>query len=581
MLGILALAAGLLASYLFVCVLFHRITLEKFIAYLSTNFFLLTILLGYVYKLFQFSLSSLTFLTGYSIFAAVFWIIKRHLCYLEFSKYDFLTIGVLIGAVTFYLYPSLPYLSPACYVGDCSTHMQLMAYIYDKQSFMYDIDYGFVPFRIYPFGIHIVVGMVSVFLNIHPIITVSIIISFVSALSMLVVYGVSRELSANKWMPILAVTFVSLSIYPISAISELGFYGQILGNLFLLVFLWATKDYINENSAQFLMLLGALFFATVFTFTPYLSIVLGATILIFFIERPSGSINYRHLLVFLGVAAGLLWKYFLVDIPAVSSRTSAVTGLANIHSFLETSGNFLKQDGLVTYRDTRLMYLTLPILTILSVLTVIWAKQYRFILFFLGAIIFQISVGYLLYLYLGIAAYWYLKIYYLLVYPMAIASAIFVDAILYRMSWKKYHAVPVLLLCAVMIGTAILFPSLLNTKTSHLASDTIRDTSWAWVAKYNRNGNVPELILISDWIKANLPEHSRVYYAGPYHCLWLYALTRHKILQDGARVQVEAIPANDTLFRTENVVIYKTSILKDKEVSKCYSYSLDYHFPDA
>ena len=259
---LLALAALLMVlynSYRIIRYSLPEIQLEKLFLF-SIGLYLTQIsLFGFILQLLGLNLSVINFLILSLLTAALTHrlTLGSNPARVIYDKTRVILIGgSLLIAFLFYLWPSLPSLISACTFGfDCTLHIEQSATIYSLEHAVPPI----LEWRWYPVGYHTNVAFLAHALEpdqpayanlIYPF------TAFVSAMMVSILCGMLYDRLKKSLYVVLLLIAMLFTVYPYNALSGFGFWANIFGMYFILLFVWVLSDFVaNPDNAKMLVVL--------------------------------------------------------------------------------------------------------------------------------------------------------------------------------------------------------------------------------------------------------------------------------------------------------------------------------------
>jgi hypothetical protein len=252
---------GLLCSCLTAFLLYRSVHVEKLMLVILGIFFSYVSIIGFFLNFFRTEIRMVYFVSCFFLLSVVlgfFWE-KRKFKRPEvrFDLRRLVTVALIfLVSFSFYLYPSLPNLTSPCTPGfDCSHHMEYSAAIYEKKQVVAPVD----AWEYYPFGLHVNAALLSKsFTSKGPSETNFFypFMSLITALTVVMSCGILLDRKINKIYVLLLAALLMLSVYPASSLIGYGFWAQVFGTYFIILFFWVLDDYQRKTEHNIIFLLS-------------------------------------------------------------------------------------------------------------------------------------------------------------------------------------------------------------------------------------------------------------------------------------------------------------------------------------
>ncbi len=471
--AILTLFFGFLSAYMFSTLFFRKIRIEKLVILTIGVFFSFITLFGFLMKFFGMEIRLLYFLLVFVILSMILYYWRRRTGFktprVEVDKNRILIfIVIFLVSFCFYIYPALPTMSSACTPGfDCTYHMEYAQSIYEQKRPITPI----VQWSYYPYGLHTNIALLSECLTTSKPGYTNVIYPFMTLVTALIITMTclllwDRKINKIYTFPLLAMLL--LSVYPASALIGYGFWPQLFGIFFTILFFLVLNDYMKEPRWKMVILLGLLSIASFLSY----HMITSAITIIGFVIAILVSRHWKHLLLFLLVfilvfSANTLdnyLSYLSSDVEiymdtysnTYSSYESVILTLEERHSlnlksfqaFVLIHQRQLEQGGeIVFFNLARLGF----IIILLAIIAVVFTKRYD------ASIILLISVSLEMFFFYwkmnvgGVSSYYFSKIPYILIYPLILSAIIGVERIVREVGnfWKKASFVVIVALLII------------------------------------------------------------------------------------------------------------------------------------
>jgi len=408
--GVLYLFLGFSASYFVFSDVIRKPTALKLLSIVPAVFLVLVTVLSSLFGFVGLSLTPKLFML---FFAAI--IIIQYLRGVRPKKLGFNRGDTLAGLLVFSVcliantLPALPSLTPLSLAADSANHYLLVEYIASNERIP-SLERGITEYLIAnraPFGFHAFVAVLSNGFNVSPYYIIYPILILVTALTVLALYLLARELGFAKRIALAAGFYATNSLYLSTALSWSGYWNQVFGSYLFVVFLTLLLYYLRAPTKSVLYL-SALFSGSICVVF-YLWSVFPPMVFAFVLLslRIPWDDRVKSYLVF-GVIAVVSASTVLIRIlPEVYGYTTGISGGVMNTGFATKVGLFnlgflcLAIPGLyVSARDRRNK--------LINIFTV--SAAVALILFYMGFSLFGFqSMGYSFY-----------KVFYLLVFAAAI-----------------------------------------------------------------------------------------------------------------------------------------------------------------
>ncbi len=595
----IGLILGLALSYKIVTASWRQISIEKLLAVTFGLYISLETVIGFGLDHFglPLSYSGAVFAAILSMFFLAGWKMTGT------SVLDIRGLGlsvlVLLIAFLIYLYPSLPYLSPSCFAGDCETHYVYVQYIYDMDSLEHGVNYGYSDLRIYPFGFHLNAALLARAFGVPPIIMMQPFLALIIALTILSSYGITKSVIGNNRIALLTPAFLLLSVYPASLLG-IGFWAQALGIFLAVLFVLVLVDYSKSLDRGRLLILMILQAAMMFTYNVVSAVTL-ATFLIVALARNPLRVKAGHVLLFLAFTGGFMVQY-MADMGYDVCGVERGDVVKAVIAAFEYQSKWLFTDGMTIRGDLNSLGFHLVLLGFAGALATVKAFLRRknrtggvpFVFFLVS--FGQFAAAYaLVTANMNFGPYWFHKNGYLFIYPLAIFAVVGLDWIIQviktTFSSKMQRLLALLIVftvVAVLINLKTIDPFWMSKQYGPFDSftATYRNIDYPVFLiedqlRYDRTGNIPALYDAALWIKEHRncskePCQGEIYYTGPYDATWLYGMSRSRILVEGDENCMPLqglgplIPAGDILYHKDKVYLYRNATKPDSRILPIY-----------
>lgn len=440
---------GLLCSYLTATLFFRKVSFEKLALVIFGIFLSYVSLIGFLLRFFRMDIAPLYFFSVFALLCAAFLFIRRRLkirgpeIVFEWKRTAILA-AIFLASFFFYIYPALPSFFSACTPGfDCTHHIEYSQSIYENKTPIAPVD----VWAYYPFGLHTNVAFFSDAITSSPPDYINMFYPFmalITALCVVVTCGILLDHKVGKLYVCLLAALLLLSVYPASALIGYGFWAQIFGTFFVLLFFWVLDEYTNKTGRKTLALLSFFSIASLLAYQVLvaLPVVLGMVFAI--LAAPHMGLKKRvlHLVVF--CSAFLLifsmntWEnysrylgsdtdifantptgYDSQDLGYVERHT---VNLESFQSFQLVYRRQLEQSGAIVFFDGPDRFGLLFIL--FSMFAVACTKKYDASLFFFVAVLFEMAFFRLGYDLKFVSLYYFSKTAYIMLYPLMLYSVL-------------------------------------------------------------------------------------------------------------------------------------------------------------
>lgn len=512
-LGFIALVLGLLASVLIISSVYNRISLVKLTVYTLGVFFSINVLLGYWMDYFGFKYSAGNLIVSYSLvvllnLAYLFSAGKEDIRFLPEivieRRYVFNGALVFATALLIGLLPAYPSFYPVSLSGDSAHHFIVIDYIWDHKALMTkDLNDVFSDMAYYPPGMQINAALISDFLGMRPISFIYVFMTIVYALTALSLYGFNSESNSCRlgaYIPLVAGFYVLLSLHLHTALTVSGFWTLLFAGFLMIVSIGIIQDYYENPEVSYIGLLIILEAAIVMSnymlaLAPFMTFVW-----VVFSNKKQGftKIIYHTLFYVLGITT-LTTMFVVSSIPFILDRLPHEGGV------META----------FYTKAGLLSISCIIFSLIGVLLEIQYRRSRIMLYFLIFSIIQTIVLFLG-IFTGFGSYWYHKMYYLLVYPLAYFSSISFDVVTSRVHVLRYMrehhtAISKILLMLVLFGLS----SALYITLNHYGRYRIPMS--------------PDQYDVALWVRNNIPGKNVSFIANPPLSSWFVVVSKHDL----------------------------------------------------
>ncbi|MFC1786441.1 hypothetical protein ACFLY8_00175 [Halobacteriota archaeon] len=233
-------------------------SIPKIVCGAFTMYLSLVILVGYYMDHFGFSLTIgriILPLLAISIFYIGFKFFKHTPISYEFDKtYTLIFFTILTVSFIYFLLPSLPSFLPLGSNVDAPQAYAITKLIADTRSLLLHQDFIWLDYqpvwKVYPFGLHLNVAVISWISNILPIKLIYPFMCLIISMSIAGVYGITVEskITDNKYLAaipsFLLVTFVLLNLQMRLG----GPFPRLFGAFLIIMFVWFLMDYVKRPS---------------------------------------------------------------------------------------------------------------------------------------------------------------------------------------------------------------------------------------------------------------------------------------------------------------------------------------------
>lgn len=542
--GVILIFLGLLCSYLTAAAFSRRVQFDKLVIVTFGIFVSYVSLIGFLLRFFGREINSWHF--GYvffllcAAFLAVRWIRKSKDLEIVFGLKRIITLGIIfLASFFFYIYPALPAFVSPCTPGfDCTHHIEYSQSIYQNKTPIAPVD----VWAFYPFGLHTNVAFFSDAITSKAPSDNNMTYEFmalITALSIVAACGILMDQKVGKLYVFLLAALLMLSIYPASALIGYGFWAQIFGVFFIMLFFWLLDDYTNKTGRNTIVLLS--FFA-IASFLAYqvlvaMPIVLGMVFAILTVPQMRLRRRVLHLVffcsVFLLIFSMNTWENYSrylrsdtdifantptgYETPVLTYDQRHSINYESFQTFQLTYKRQLEQAGSILYFDGPERYGLLFIL--FSMFAVITARKRDASSIFFMSVLFEMT-----FFRFGndlkfISLYYFSKTAYIMVYPLLLFSVMGIKKTVdfwgvfgRPIQWKKLvSGVLVIMILIIIAYTTGLQKDgdLLLGERKQLMSTTFHDDgAWPLIA-FNRidyfyaltQGREPFNYTFSDWIQ--------------------------------------------------------------------------------
>jgi hypothetical protein len=546
--GVLFIFLGSLCSYQTTILFFRKVQFDKLVVVTFGIFLSYVCLVGFLLRFFGMEISSWNIFYVFALLAIAFtlarWKMKAKGPEISFDWKRAVTLAVIfLASFFFYIYPALPALVSPCTPGfDCTHHIEYSQSIYQNKTPIAPVD----VWAFYPFGLHTNVAVFSYALTsaipsdnnmTYPF------IALITALSIVVTCGILMDRNAGKLYVLLLAALLMLSVYPASALIGYGFWAQVFGMFFVMLFFWVLDDYANRTGHKTLILLS---FISIASFLSYqvlvaMPIVLGMVLAI--LTAPQMKLKKRaiHLVffcsIFFLVFSMNTWENYsrylssetdiFADTPT-GYQTPVLTyaqrhsvNFESFQTFQLTYKRQLEQQGAILFFEGPERYGILAIL--FAMFAVITARKRDASSVFFISVLFEMASFHIGKDLKSISLYYFSKTAYIMVYPLLLFSVIGIKktvdcwGVFSRpIQWKKLVAGVMAVLILILIAYTFELQkhgALLFGDNKQVMSTTFHDDgSWPLIA-FNRidyfyaltQGREPFNYTFSDWIQGKKP----------------------------------------------------------------------------
>ena len=439
---------GLLASALTAFLLCRSIHLEKLLLYVIGIFLAYVSMIGFFLNLLQQELSLINLVWGLLSICVILCVLLRQGKFkrpeIVFDLRRFATIACIFAvSFFFYLYPSLPSMTSPCTPGfDCSHHIEYSAGIYDKKELVPPVD----VWAYYPFGLHLNVALLSeVFTSAVPSPTNFFypFMALMTALSLSAACCILMDHKAGKAYVLLLAALLMLSVFPASALIGYGFWAQVYGTFYIILFFLALGDYRHRTERNIIYLLALLCVAAYLGYQVLVAmpVILGFALALLFTPEISRKARVYHFVLFFSVFAMVFclstydnYRKYLTSEKDIFSDTP--TGYASIvmsyeqrHSinmesfqaFQLTYRRLLEQQGIILFFDAgRYGFLFI----FLAMLALLRTGKYDAAFIYFVSIIAEMAFFAWGLQERFVSLYYFSKISYIMIYPLLLYSVL-------------------------------------------------------------------------------------------------------------------------------------------------------------
>lgn len=542
--GAVLIFLGLLCSYLTAASFFRKVQFDKLVIVTFGIFLSYVSLIGFLLRFFGREINSWYFLYIFALLSAAFFAIRRILKSkgpeIVFGWKRIVTLGVIfLASLFFYIYPALPAFVSPCTPGfDCTHHIEYSQSIYQNKTPIAPVD----VWVFYPFGLHTNVAFFSDAVTskvpsdnnmTYPF------MALITALSVVVTCGILMDHKVGKLYVFLLAALLMLSIYPASALVGYGFWAQIFGMFFIMLFFWVLDDYTNKTGRKTIVLLS---FFSIASFLAYqvlvaMPIVLGMVFAILTVPQMRRRKRVKHLVffcsLFLLVFSMNTWENYSrylrsdtdifantptgYETPLLTYEQRHSINYESFKTFQLTYKRQLEQAGAILFFEGPDYYGVLFVL--FSMFAVLTSRKRDASSIFFMSVLFEMA-----FFRLGndlkfISLYYFSKTAYIMVYPLLLFSVIGIKKIAdcwgvfsRPLQWKKVGAgvltIIILLVLAYTTGLQKESELLLGENKQVMSTTFHDDGNWPLIA-FNRidyfyaltQGREPFNYTFSDWVQ--------------------------------------------------------------------------------
>lgn len=526
------LVFGLLASYLFIRLIYPDQEIVKLIVSTVTIFMCSMILFGYYFDRFGLPLFSVYLLIMFLLIAVLLIIgillKKPHLLHSSINIDKKFTLGfVFILATGFFVHilPALPSFFPVGRNCDTSFHFALAKFIAEHNSLLFGdkpADAIHQGMNIYAFGTHLNIAFFARLFNLDPITVIYPFVVFFSVLTAAILYGMVVESKAGDKFYGVFPAFIVLAFYlPIYMLQVMGWWSQVFGIFLAVAFVWLLMDYVKNPNIAGVLSLVLVQIAIAFTYTHWITIT-GLTFLLALTVMT--DISKKNKIIH-------LFAFVLIASVFTASFAFLVVGLGKMTFGIGSSGftwtyiRFLPFDffGIRVQESHTLLFDTINnactlffIISILGAIKSYIDKKNRLLLLFFFASLLQTFLLLIGVLFFDLRAYPYAKQYYMLSYPAAIFFFIglkdFVSRFNITHSLKDSTAFKAIFIIA-LIATVV--------AAGQVMSIGVRATGHQELAI------APDQYDVALWCKNNLPAGNLTYFAETPQSFLFYVASEH------------------------------------------------------
>jgi len=528
------LVFGLLASYLFIRLVYPDQEMIKLIVSTITIFMCFMVLFGYYLGRFGLPLFSVHLLIIFLLISVLLitWISLKnpHLLRSIISikadkKYSLGFIFILAVGFLVHILPSLPSFFPVGRNCDTFAHFAVTKFITEHNSLLFGDNpvYALNPhLNNYPFGMHLNIAFFSRLFNIDPITVIYPFVVFFSVLTAAMLYGMVVESKAGDKFYGIFPAFVVLAFYlPMYMLRVMGWWPQIFGIFLAVMFVWLLMDYIKKPNIIGILPLALVEIAIVFTYIHWVTIA-GLTLLLAltFMTDISKKNKLIHLFTFVLITSIFTASYALIMIKwagmglGVSSEAYHWTYIRFLP--FDFFGIRVPESHTFFFDAINSACTLLFTISILGAIKSYIGKKNSLLLFFFFASLLQTFLLLIGVLFFDLRAYPYAKQYYMLSYPAAIFFFIglmdFVSRFNITHSLKDstaFKAIFIIALIAIVVAAG------------QVMSIGVKATGHQELAI------APDQYDVALWCKNNLPAGNLTYFAEMPQSLWFYVASEH------------------------------------------------------
>lgn len=528
------LVFGLIASYLFLRLVYPDQELIKHIVSTITIFMCFMILFGYYLDRFGLPLFSVYLLIIFLPIAVLLitWILlkKSHLLRSIISaradkKFTLGFVFILATGFFVHILPSFPSFFPVGRNCDTFQHFAIAKYIAEHNSLLFGDTpvYALFPgLNNYPFGMHLNIAFFSRLFNLDPITVIYPFVVFFSVLTAALLYGLVVESKAGDKFYGIFPAFIVLCFYlPMYMVRVMGWWPQAFGIFLAVAFVWLLMDYVKNPKVTGLLPLILIEIAIVFTFTHWITIT-GLTFLLvlIFITDISKKDKLIHLFTFV-----LITSVFTASYAFMVMEIGKLTFGIGPSGLTWTYIRFLPFDFFgIRVQESHTLFFDIinnacTLFFLISILGAIKSyidKKNRLLLIFFFATLLQTFLLLIGVLFFDLRAYPYAKQYYLLSYPAAIffftGLKDFISHFNIAHSLKDstaFKAIFIIALITLVVGAG------------QIMSIGVRATGHQELAI------APDQYDVALWCKSNLPAGNLTYLAETPQSFWFYVASGH------------------------------------------------------
>ncbi len=479
---------GFLSAYMFSTIFFKRIRIEKLVILTLGVFFSFIALFGFLMTFFGLEIRLLYFLSAFILLSIILHYWRKRIKFeapkVEIDRNRLLTtVVIFLVSFCFYIYPALPNMFSACTPGfDCTHHLEYMQGIYEQKRLISPI----VEWTYYPPGLYLNVALLTEGLTTSGPDYANVVYPFMTLITALIITLTCALLMDRKISKVYALILAAMllfSVYPASALIGYGFWPQMFGIFFVILFFWILSDYLKEPKQNIVFLLGLLCVASFLSYHVISAMitVVGFIIATLLVSKINLRKRLTHLVFFLLIfllifSANTLGNYLHYLNSDVEIYTDAPSNYQSIIlTYVERHSINLKSfQALVLIHKRQLEQHGAIILfkfgrfglaiIFLSMLAIIYTRRYDASFIFFVSVLLEMLFFHWKLTSWEVSGYYYSKIAYILVYPLLLFSVIGIETIIRSSTrlrrpfhWKKIISVAltILLLLVLIYSTGL------------------------------------------------------------------------------------------------------------------------------